>query len=322
VLLTAIDPNLSLKPQDRCIFSEAQIPLSLSSIFLSFLAQFNFGLTVSSRHVVKIPRPFENIRIATWSCSMKRLLILAALAVMLGGEARAGFIISAINQTFSQNFDGLTTGTNLSVLDSSGWKLGQASPTWAGGTSALTQVQSGALTGSSSGGSYNFRDGTTTTDRSIGFLTSTSFTSPRAIMLEIDNQTGVIIDELSINFDYEKYRSGTRAFTMSFFHSSNGNTWTSASSGNHSYAADANNTTIYSNPLITSKSVLLTGLSISANTKYYLRWDYVGSGGSTNAQAIGLDNFTISAVPEPTSGLLIGLGTLACVALRRNRRVA
>ncbi len=260
---------------------------------------------------------------------MKRLLILAICVFSTPHFASAGFIVNAINQTFSQNFNDLATsgtggiaGTDLTVLNSSGWKLGQASPTWASGTTSLTFAQTGALTGSSTGGSYNFRDGTTTTDRSIGFLTSSSFTSPRAIMLEIDNQTGVIIDELSINFDYEKYRSGARAFTMSFFHSSNGNTWTSASSGNHSYAADANNTTIYSNPLITSKSVLLTGLSISANTKYYLRWDYVGSAGSSNAQAIGLDNFTISAVPEPTSGLLIGLGTLACVALRRNRRVA
>jgi hypothetical protein len=83
--MTATDPNLSLKPEDQCIFAEARMPLSLSSIFLSFLAQFNFGLTASSRHVVKISNRFENISIATWSSSMKRLLILAALAVMLGG---------------------------------------------------------------------------------------------------------------------------------------------------------------------------------------------------------------------------------------------
>jgi hypothetical protein len=253
---------------------------------------------------------------------MKRLLILAALAVMLGGEVKAGFVVNAINQTFSQNFDGLNTGTGLTVLDSSGWRLGQASPTWATGTTSLTQVQTGALTSSSAGGSWNFRDGTTTTDRSIGFLTSSGFSSPRAIMVEIHNQSGNTINELSINFDYEKYRSGSRAFTMLFFHSSNGSTWTAASSGDQAYAADANNTTIYSSPLTTSKSVSLTGLNISANSNYYLRWDYVGSGGSTNAQAIGLDNFSISAVPEPTSGLLLGVGTLACAAFRRNRRVA
>jgi hypothetical protein len=37
-----------------------------------------------------------------------------------------------------------------------------------------------------------------------------------------------------------------------------------------------------------------------------------------------IDNiqFNATAVPEPTSGLLIGLGTLACVALRRDRRLA
>ncbi len=34
------------------------------------------------------------------------------------------------------------------------------------------------------------------------------------------------------------------------------------------------------------------------------------------------DNVTVSGVPEPTTGLLVGIGTLACAAFRRNRRVA
>ncbi|MFN9880335.1 MAG: PEP-CTERM sorting domain-containing protein [Planctomycetota bacterium] len=48
------------------------------------------------------------------------------------------------------------------------------------------------------------------------------------------------------------------------------------------------------------------------------------SGASSASGNNRLDNiqFSANAVPEPTTGLLLGVGTLACAAFRRNRRVA
>ena len=67
---------------------------------------------------------------------------------------------------------------------------------------------------------------------------------------------------------------------------------TSATGGDQSYAADANNTTVPSTPTSINKAFILTGLSIANGATYYFRWRYTVSG-STNAQAIGIDNLTL-----------------------------
>ncbi|MDX1943680.1 MAG: FG-GAP-like repeat-containing protein, partial [Saprospiraceae bacterium] len=185
---------------------------------------------------------------------------------------------------------------------------GDASPNYTGGTNTTATTQAAGTTGTgviasnSSGGTYNFADGITAsaTDRALGFLTSGSFSSPRSIMLEVENTTGFTITQLDIAFDYEKYRSGTRAFAWTFFSSTDGSTWTAQTNGDQAYAADANNTTVSNPPAATPKTVSITGLSIPNNGKYYLRWTFAGTGGSTNGQGIGIDNFSVTAtVAQP-----------------------
>jgi len=197
----------------------------------------------------------------------------------------------------TQNFDGMAS-TGAATLPT-GFRVSNATA-YSGGTSATTLAAgtsgAGALTGTSGGGTYNFANGVTAsaTDRALGFLTSGSFASPRSIMLEIQNTTGSTITELNISFDYEKYRTGSRAFDWTFFSGSDGSAWTAQTGGDQSYSADGANAVV--NPSTTiSKNVTITGLSIAANAKYYLRWTFTGSGGSTNGQAIGIDNFSITA---------------------------
>jgi hypothetical protein len=239
-----------------------------------------------------------------------------------GMTAKAGLILATLNNAVTQNFDGLGTSTNISGLDAGGWRLGAgASPTFATGTSAVS-VQAAAFTSISSGGQYNLRNNTTTTDRALGFLNSSGFTSPRSIMLEFTNNTGSTVTELDLAWNYEKYRSGTREFNWSFFHGGDGSTWTAAAAGNQNYLGDANNSTAFSPPTSISKTLTLTGLNIANNSNYYLRWDLSGVGGSTNGQAIGIDNFSITAVPEPSSlALTVAVGCVAgVVRCRRSRQ--
>ena len=233
--------------------------------------------------------------------------IVTSLALlMLPAAARATLVIGTMHVPVTQNFDSLgTSGLSLSVLNgATGWRVvGGASPTFASGSSTLTQLGNGSFT---AGGSYNF-GGTGNGDRAVGFLTSGSFTSPQNLMVQLQNSTGGTIAALEIDFDYEKYRTGTRAFDWTFFGSVDGVNWTSYSAGDHSYVADVNSTT-YGTPLSsTSKAITISGLSIANGSSYFLRWTLAGVGGSTNGQGIGIDNFSITAIPEASSFLFAGV---------------
>ncbi|RXK59305.1 T9SS type A sorting domain-containing protein [Lacibacter luteus] len=217
-------------------------------------------------------------------------------------SVRSQISIAAVSTTYSQNFDGM--GSSATAALPSGFVVSSGS-IFSAGTSATGAAAgttgAGVLTSTSSGAVYNFANGITAsaTDRSLGFLTSSSFSSPRTIMLQIVNNTGSTLTSLNISFDYEKYRSGSRAFDWLFYHGSDGASWASETAGNQSYTADAANTTVYNPPTAASKSFSVSGLSILNGSVYYLRWTFTGSGGSTNGQAIGIDNFSVSATSTP-----------------------
>lgn len=241
-----------------------------------------------------------------------RLIFASLIALVLfffSGDSWSQLSITSGGTPFNQNFDGIGSTAGASLP--SGWRMSGvtlSSTTSFTGAASVTNAAAGttgtgALTGASSGAAYNFANGITasSTDRAIGFLSAGGFTSPRAIFVQITNNTGQTITDLSISFDYEKYRSGTRAFDWTFSAGSDGTTWTGFSSGDQSYASDANNTVIFNPPTGISKSVTITGLNITNGGSYYLRWLYTGVGGSTNAQAIGVDNFSVTATTAVAS---------------------
>ncbi len=203
--------------------------------------------------------------------------------------------ITALGSAFSQNFDGM--GSSATAALPTGFKIGTD---WATGTSATTlaagSTGTGALTTTSGGGVYNFANGITasSTDRAVGFLTSGSFSSPRSIVLKFTNNTGLSISSLSISFDFEKYRNGTRAFDWTFFHGNISTPSIAETAGNQSYVADGA-IAVLNPPTAISKTISLSGLTIPDGTDYYLKWTFTGVGGSSNSQAIAIDNFSITA---------------------------
>ncbi len=209
---------------------------------------------------------------------------------------------------FNQNFDGI--GNTATATLPSGWRISNVVAsstsvfTSAGTATTAAAGTSGAGIISTTAGAYNFANGVTgtSTDRAIGFLNSGSFSSPRAIFLQITNNSGQIITDLSLSWDFEKYRTGTRAFDWTFFGGTDGSTWTAFTAGDQSYAADANNTTVLNPPTATSKTVTISGLNIANGSSYYIRWLFTGVGGSTNGQAIGIDNFSVTATTTAGGG--------------------
>ena len=234
--------------------------------------------------------------------------------------AVCGAASGAVTPLYSQNFDGMTT-SNTAALPTNWRFFNGSTPTWGGATTSAVTTSAGttgtgAVTGSSSGGNYLWVDGVLAsgTDKAIGFLSSTSAAAPRSIMFAYTNNTGYDLSSFTAYWDYEKYRSGSRAFNWTVFASTNGTNWSALSYGDQSYSADANNTTV-SNPAASIGKELIFSASVANGTTLYLRWTYTGVGGSSNAQGLGIDNFTL--VPSP--GALALLGVAGLVTSRRRK---
>ncbi len=245
------------------------------------------------------------------------------MLLIFNAFSSAQLSITSVNTAFSQNFDAIGTSADLTVLNgANGWRIGfSAAPTFSGGTSTLGAIQSATLTGTSGGNSYNFRDGNNTNDRAVGFLNSSSFASPRSLMVQLANNTGTTVTELQVNWDWEKYRTGTREFNGRFYTSTDGTTWNEQALGLQNFPADASNAGL-ATPTVVSKSLLLSGLNLSDSSPFFLRFELAGVGGSTNGQGWGIDNFQVVAnpVPEPASLIAVAAAGLGAVTWRRRRK--
>ena len=140
-------------------------------------------------------------------------------------------------------------------------------------------------------------------------------------MVQLANNTGTTVTELQVNWDWEKYRTGTREFNGRFYTSTDGTTWNEQALGLQNFPADASNAGL-ATPTVVSKSLLLSGLNLSDSSPFFLRFELEGVGGSTNGQGWGIDVFQVVAnpVPEPATVLaLSAVGFAGVTALRRRR---
>lgn len=228
---------------------------------------------------------------------LKQSLLISSLILILslGWNVGMGQVSITTTTAVSENFNGM--GASAAATLPTGFKIGTD---WSTGTTATTLAYGtsgvGIVTGTSSGGAINWANGVTasSTDRALGFLSTGTYTSPKTIVYAFTNNTGITITSIQISWNYEKFRSGSRAYDWTFFHGSTSTATTAETTGNQSYAADAANTTVSNPPLSSSKSSTITGLSILNGATYYLRWTYTGLAGSTNGQGLGIDDFSIT----------------------------
>lgn len=226
----------------------------------------------------------------------RRILVLFLYLPFFVGSIDAQVVFTQVNTNYTADFNSFGSSSSATMPAGfrigSNWLTGSSVTTLAAGTSG-----SGVLNSTSSGGCYNFGNGVTATatDRALGFISSGSFTSPQSIMYAFTNSTGQTITSLTISWNYEKYRSGSRAFEWTFFHGNSSTATSAFTSGNQSYASDLSNAIIYNPPNSISKSITISGLSIANGSTYYLRWTYTGSGGSTNGQGLAIDDLKIAA---------------------------
>lgn len=232
-------------------------------------------------------------------------------------NTQAQISISALNSAVTENFNSIGTTTSLPT----NWRVspqnGGASPTWSAGVGTVTQA---AHSGSpSAGGRYNW--GTSSTERSVGFMTSGSYASPNSVMAFYQNNTGSTISSVNISYDIERYRINSAAASVSMFYSTDGTSWTSIT-GTTSTFSTATSSYTFASPTTDSKSIALTALSIATGTSLYLRWNFNTTG--SNSQGLGLDNVSLTAVPEPSTyaAMAGAVALLGVMVHRRRQRVA
>jgi hypothetical protein len=270
----------------------------------------------------------------------KKLIVFAfAISGLTGLSADAAITnVSLTTTAYSQNFDTMTTSATSTLP--TGWGF-TATGTNAGGdpanpSTALTATSqdagttgTGVISSASAGGNYLFVNGVLAsgTDKAIGMLNSGSWTSPKGLIFGLTNNTGTTITDLTLTWNDEKYRSGTRQWDWTTGFSTNGGTsYTSAPTGAQTYAADANNTTVSNPPTQIAKSVTLTGLNLASGGTLDFEWILTGLAGSTNGQGLGIDDFTLTAtlapVPEPGTFAAGVLALCGLLGVQRSRLVS
>ena len=238
----------------------------------------------------------SNFGFTKWCVGLRASLLLALTVGWMGMETSSwGQISIPDTSAVTQNFNGIGATTTAPLP--SNWKMsaaGQGSTAQWSTVANLTAVAQGASSGSPTGpGSYNWGNGTTTTDRAVGFMSSGSYASPNSVMAYYQNNTGSTITALTIAFDYERYRVNTAAASVAFFTSTDGLNWTAQTSGDSGAFATGASTYNFTSGTVVSKSFSVSGLSIPATGAVYLRWVFNTTG--SNSQGIGLDNVSVAA---------------------------
>ena len=233
------------------------------------------------------------------------------IALVAGMAAAAQAQISYTGGTYSQNFDSMgATGTTTPT----GWFVGSGTGLAATGTTVI------AGTGSSTaGGNYNF--GVTGVnvvgERALGSLASGTL-GQRDTEVDFMNNLGFSITQFTISYDGEQWRNGgsTVPNVLTLQLSLDGTSWVSLGAAFN-----------FTSPINTSTAATLDGNAsanrvagiggtyipstpISNGSVFYLRWADPDDTGADSA--IALDNFTFSAVPEPSVYMLLGVGLLFC----------
>jgi hypothetical protein len=274
--------------------------------------------------------------------NLKSLTVLTAAAALLPATLHAAPLGYA-GGTYTQDFDGLPTvasginSTTLSgkgphningVLGSTGlegWTMGNP-----GGSSSSTEfkVHDGSFASSTGRGVVSF--GTNgSTDRALGQL-PTSNQRP-AVGVTFRNDTGGVLTEFDVSYWGEQWRRGNSAANTLFFSYSltqqniNSNTGFTNVPTLHFVTPNMQSSPTEV-PLDgnapgnrTFLSDTISDIEWEPGQLLTLRWRINELSGQDNGMAI--DDVSFTAIPEPGSLILLGLGGLAMLARRRKQAV-
>jgi hypothetical protein len=290
----------------------------------------------------------------------RTVAITASVLLLASSLSASGAIVYTVpDEIYFQNFDSLpNTPQNTSLgntVDGVGWVDDSATPAanqfsipgWylyhpgilpEGGVNGHQRVRIGA--GSANTGAFWSYGVSGSTDRALGSVGSNTLApSPGSqeiyIGLRITNETGVILDQITVSYNGEQWRDGGAATpvaqTMRFgwsttalsisdpslqFTDAPGLTFTSPVFTNTGSGAAVDGNTA---GLVPMTALTISGVNWLPGTDLWLRWTDINDAGNDHGLAIDDLNFWASAIPEPTVAAMLGLGTLGLARRRRNR---
>ena len=241
---------------------------------------------------------------------MKTKLTLTALASLacITGSVFSQTSITTLNTAFTENFDtytGTAAPTNFTFSDT------DFTP---GGIYDIA----GAYFSSNS--NYALVDSdVSSTDRAFGQKGPTSGSD--FLNWTFQNNTGSAISQFSISWDFEQYSEATRATELDFAYNSNGGGFiqTGIVGTTESFASTGSPYANLAAVASQSRAITITLASALDNgEEIVLGWSFVNGAGTGSNAHIGIDNISVTAVPEPSAyAMLAGLSALASVMYRR-----
>lgn len=272
--------------------------------------------------------------------------VLAAMLVM-GGQnlIAAPLSYTTVGATYQQNFDGLptdatnasqnlgglgpydfsvVTGVTAGSLD--GWYLARG----AGNGVTEFKSQNGSLSGSAGRGVISF--GTNgSAERALGTLPTSNTAGQFGLV--VTNNTGITLTGFSISYVGEQWRSGDSGHVNSLlFAYGSGTDITGASLGGSTDldlntivtpgpTAGTDNTIALDGNLVANslaRSGSISGLNWLPGDSLFVRWSGQDLPGSDNGLAV--DNFSFTAVPEPSACLIAFCGLAGFIAYAIRKR--
>lgn len=246
---------------------------------------------------------------------MTKLLTKIALTIALvaGMSAVAHAQISYTGGTYSENFDSMgATG----ITAPTGWFTGVGT-----GAAVIGNTVAPGAGSSSTGNNYNFGVAGTNPvgERALGSLASSS--TQRDTELHITNSTGFDITQFTLSYDGEQWRLGgttgvANTLTLQISLTGLAASWSNLGSAFDftspiaSGAASALDGNAAANRVAGIGGTYTPSTPIINGSTFFLRWADPDDAGSDHG--IALDNFTFSAVPEPSVYVLLGVGLLFC----------
>ncbi len=263
------------------------------------------GEYIASRIFLFSPLPMKHFLSIFYRGKHLRLWFLVLLLTGIRERALGQISISA-GSTVTQAF---AIGTTSTATLPTNWKVDKNNTvrsvgTYSAAATATDAAAAATMSSTAANGIYNFGSSSTATDRAVGGISSGSASKSVNVYAYLRNGSATGITALTLTYNVEKYRNGSNAagFSMQLYYSTNGTAWTSAGADFlTSFPADANNNGFATAPgatsAVTSKTLTLPS-TLAQNADVYLAWNYSVTSGTTssNAQALGVDDVSITAV--------------------------